>query len=472
MVTLCSSRWSVVRGWRLVTLLTLFILPLLWSLGGREAGRLPRVQPQGVPPTHIEPAWAAGATSEGGFLAVGDLLEDPRTTRHPARPREAVPEEAATLRAHTIGGEELAHVIADSEAAQVRTGGGVDHPEARVVHPSSHQVARVKGDIMTARLKGAMAKGTMVKGTRVKGTRVKSDLAAARTDNNNSDFLSVMSYNSHFEPHLTRDLYLPGYRVENQQACGPERTAGALVAILVISAPEHAQQRAAIRATWGKADQRVVFSFIVGSTTGDLKEEVEAEARREGDLIISLVEDHYENLGLKTISALDWVVQLCSEVEYVLKVDDDMFVQVERLVELVEALVEEDKDQMLVLGNISRGWKPVRNPKSKYYITEAQYGAESYPDFATGPSYLVSRAAVGPMVEAALDQLYIHLEDVFLTGVVAEQLGVERRNNDQFKNNAVRVPARFMGCTLLHTITIHKVGVVRWLPLLVVLMSW
>ena len=118
----------------------------------------------------------------------------------------------------------------------------------------------------------------------------------------------------------------------------------------------------------------------------------------------------------------------------------------------------EDKTQKIILGNISKGWKPVRNTKSKYYITEAQYPGESYPDFATGPSYLVSRGALEPLVEEALDQLYIHLEDVFLTGVVAERLGVERRNNEQFKNNAVRVPARFMGCTLLHTITIHKVS--------------
>ena len=125
--------------------------------------------------------------------------------------------------------------------------------------------------------------------------------------------------------------------------------------------------------------------------------------------------------------------------------------------ELVEDLVKEDPLQKLIVGNISKGWKPVRNPKSKYFITESQYPEEKYPDFATGPSYLVSKAAVEPLVEAALEQLYIHLEDVFITGVVAEKVHVERRNNEQFKNNAVRVPARFMGCTLLHTITIHKV---------------
>ena len=32
-----------------------------------------------------------------------------------------------------------------------------------------------------------------------------------------------------------------------------------------------------------------------------------------------------------------------------------------------------------------------------------------------------------------------------------------RSNVEQFKNNANPVPPRFMGCTLEHTITIHKV---------------
>ena len=42
----------------------------------------------------------------------------------------------------------------------------------------------------------------------------------------------------------------------------------------------------------------------------------------------------------------------------------------------------------LIVGNIASGWTPVRNPQSKYFITEEQYAEASYPPFATGPSYL------------------------------------------------------------------------------------
>ena len=52
---------------------------------------------------------------------------------------------------------------------------------------------------------------------------------------------------------------------------------------------------------------------------------------------------------------------------------------------------------------------------------------------------------------------FLHLEDVFLTGIIAEQVGVPRRLAVEFRNNAVRIPAKFLGCTLLRTISIHKV---------------
>ena len=125
-----------------------------------------------------------------------------------------------------------------------------------------------------------------------------------------------------------------------------------------------------------------------------------------------------------------------------------------RLLELVEELVNEDSEQKLIVGNISRGWKPVRNPKSKYFIRPAQYKEETYPDFATGPSYLVSRRAVEGMVEAALGMLYIHLEDVFLTGILAQAVGLRPKDHPgfSFKRRDLDI------CSVRKTITTHGVS--------------
>ena len=286
--------------------------------------------------------------------------------------------------------------------------------------------------------------------------KVKSDLHVAKIDNQNGDFDSVMNYNSHFTPHITKDIFKAGYKISNGGACGRNRT-GILLTILVISAPEHFKQRQAIRESWGdtKLFKEVAFSFFVGlSENASVMVALEEESKKYGDSIINNNVDLYQNLALKSLSALSWIKQFCRK-SHLLKVDDDMFVQVERVLELIQSKVK--RSSRLILGNISRGWKPVRNPRSKYLITEAQYGKEKYPDFATGPSYLVTSRAMTEMISVALEQKYIHLEDVFLTGVVAELLGITRVHVVQFKNNASRIPVQFMGCTLEHTITIHKV---------------
>ena len=134
------------------------------------------------------------------------------------------------------------------------------------------------------------------------------------------------------------------------------------------------------------------------------------ESDKHSDVIVNNITDLYENLSLKTISAFNWMTEFCDQSAFLLKVDDDMFVQVERLLEMVKNLLEKESNPRMILGNISRGWKPVRNPQSKYLITEAQYPGENYPDFATGPSYLVSQQALKDIVSAAMDQKYIHLD--------------------------------------------------------------
>ena len=128
-----------------------------------------------------------------------------------------------------------------------------------------------------------------------------------------------------------------------------------------------------------------------------------------------------------------------------------------RLMGMIKGLTQTHANKELIIGNVASGWTPVRNPQSKYFITEDQYSEASYPPFVTGPSYVVSRSAVNRIFNAALDHPFLHLEDVFLTGIIAEQCGIPRRLATEFRNNPVRIPARFLGCTLLRTIAVHKV---------------
>ena len=193
-------------------------------------------------------------------------------------------------------------------------------------------------------------------------------------------------------------------------------------------------------------------------TNPNLREETIKESDNYRDLAITNNVDVYNNLTLKTIAALEWARQFCPEADFLLKTDDDMFIHMKRLLFTIRNLRASTlSPNGIILGNVAAGWKPVRNPESKYYITQEQYSESSYPPFVTGPSYLISRPAFDLLQQAAMNRPFFHLEDVFITGIVAESVSVPRRLAMEFRNNANPIPARFLGCTLTKTISIHKV---------------
>jgi len=55
----------------------------------------------------------------------------------------------------------------------------------------------------------------------------------------------------------------------------------------------------------------------------------------------------------------------------------------------------------------------------------------------------IFRSAVDLIIPEALTHPFIHLEDVFLTGIIAEMTNVPRRLAVEFRNNAVPIPGMF-----------------------------
>ena len=290
--------------------------------------------------------------------------------------------------------------------------------------------------------------------------QVKSDLKAVK-EKHNADYDSVKKYNSDFVPHLTSEVYTEGFLLDNKEVCQRKESEKILLLIVVISAPAHFSQREAIRRSWGEASQyqEVAFTFLVGLPEDlNTRTQIEQESRDNGDIVMNKMEDHYEGLSLKTLSAFQWLERYCPRSEFLLKVDDDMFVRVNKILDRVRTLLEEDPEPRMILGNIGRRWPPNRNPKSKYLMTEAEYPHRKYPDFASGPSYLVSRRAALEVLEAAMTHKYIHLEDVFLTGIIPDSLHIPRVHLPEFKNHpGGKLSLKVLECTIDKVFTIHQV---------------
>ena len=67
--------------------------------------------------------------------------------------------------------------------------------------------------------------------------------------------------------------------------------------------------------------------FCTGSTLDEnIQRSLEEESQEYGDLVQGEFLDNYYNLSYKAIMGNLWVAEFCSQAEFLVKTDDDMFV--------------------------------------------------------------------------------------------------------------------------------------------------
>jgi hypothetical protein len=223
--------------------------------------------------------------------------------------------------------------------------------------------------------------------------------------------------------------------------------------ILITSAPTHRDQRLAIRQTWGHYSIRrdVTIGFILGNSgSSNIEDQLQAENYMYGDLVQGHFVDSYNNLTLKTISMLEWVTEFCPNVTFVLKTDDDMFINVPKLLQFIE---KHHTEKRSIYGRLAKKWKPIRNKKSKYFVSPQQYFPPIFPHFTTGPAYLMTSDIIFDLYRKALEQTYLKLEDVYTTGIVAHKLNIKRIHVNEFLNR--RIP--FNKCNIKNAISLHMI---------------
>lgn len=249
---------------------------------------------------------------------------------------------------------------------------------------------------------------------------------------------------------ITRDLYEPGH-LESPPICQDQGEAIKLL-IVITSAPIHREARLAIRQTWGHFGTRrdIAIAFLVGSAGQLLDEAIAAESFMYNDIVSGRFVDSYNNLTLKTISMLEWVDRECSKASFILKTDDDMFINVPKLLQFIE---KKHADKRTIYGRLAKKWKPIRNNKSKYYVSLEQFKPPIFPHFCTGPAYLITSDCVKDLYEKALNLTYLKLEDVYTTGIVAEKVGVKRVLVNEFLNRRIA----FNTCNIKKSISLHMI---------------
>lgn len=187
---------------------------------------------------------------------------------------------------------------------------------------------------------------------------------------------------------------------------------------LVTSAPHHFAQRDAIRLTWGTAQPTFFFLGIAKQDHVMQLEENLQESKLYNDIIVSGFIDTYDNLTLKTSSLLRWVSDRCARAAYVMKADDDVFVNPWLL---RKKLAFYTLRNYALIGQKNVNSKPVRDQLDKWYLPPSLYSAELFPEYLGGPVYIIRGDIVSQMYERSFEIPLINLEDVYYTFLIAKE---------------------------------------------------
>ncbi|XP_073332866.1 beta-1,3-galactosyltransferase 2-like [Pagrus major] len=234
--------------------------------------------------------------------------------------------------------------------------------------------------------------------------------------------------------------YAPNYQfiMDNTDVC---KLWTPFLVLMVPVAPHNLAARNAIRQTWANRSlvqgEVVITLFMLGLPGGDgveqLQEKLKQENLRHHDLIQSDFMDTYINLTIKTMVIMDWLATRCPTAAYAMKIDSDMFLNINNLVIMLQK-PDIPKEKYLT-GMLMWDRPVVRSKDSKWYVPEEMFPDPTYPTYCLGMGYVFSNDLPARFVEVSKTIKPFNIEDAYI-GMCMKKLGLDPTpppNPTQFK---------------------------------------
>lgn len=312
------------------------------------------------------------------------------------------------------------------------------------------------GHYFSAGRSGANSNGTHVSSKKLLGlTRLDGDETTVSTeittesetiprDEESNHGLPGIRLNTWIQPNVSNFYQMQKFPVTNMGyfvVMEPQNLCSADLQYVIISlSPSHAAiSRNVIRTTWGSVSRtgkwpglakplplvRVVFTL--GMNLSEMANLYE-EQKIYNDLLVFSFMDTYRNLTLKSLLTLKWLALNCPTVKVITKVDDDIFVNVPQL---LLNLRDYTNRSNVILGNFNEMSKVLRND-GKWDIPESVFPFTYFPPYMSGPIYAMTGDVPSKLIKQAEYVFPVHLEDVYITGILPKLLKVDLHITNSF----------------------------------------
>lgn len=214
--------------------------------------------------------------------------------------------------------------------------------------------------------------------------------------------------------------------INNQRICDIF-SSRILVLCLIHSTAEDIDRRKAIRHTWAElalnntGEIRYAFVFGFAQTEQDNLDILE-ESKIHNDILQLNFQESYKNLTIKTMLSLKWTIKFCPRTKFVMKLDDDVWVDTPWLMRHIEGL---ELTHRIMYGSCfpeTQQFKVIRDPLSKFYTSFEEYSDFAYPSYCAGYAYFCTLNVARDIVSASANIKYLPWEDVYV-GLCLKSLG-------------------------------------------------
>ncbi|XP_021752010.1 hydroxyproline O-galactosyltransferase GALT3-like [Chenopodium quinoa] len=182
----------------------------------------------------------------------------------------------------------------------------------------------------------------------------------------------------------------------------------------VFSTGNNFERRMALRRSWMQYEAVrsgiVAVRFLIGfHKNAEVNLDLWKEAQAYGDIQLMPFVDYYSLISLKTIAVCILGTKIIPA-KYIMKIDDDAFVRID----VVLSSLKEKSASGLLYGLISFQSSPHRDQDSKWFVSEEEWPKDSFPPWAHGPGYIISRDIAKYIVRShqERDLKLFKLEDV------------------------------------------------------------
>ena len=131
------------------------------------------------------------------------------------------------------------------------------------------------------------------------------------------------------------------------------------------------------------------------------------------------------------IFSLKWPLEQKCRVSYILKTDEDCYVNIWNLLHWLRSYHEANGSRPLYAGRVQTEMPVVRDTKSRYYVSEEDHPADIYKPYASGGGYVISASLLPALVNVSRTSPIFANEDALL-GSLMYRIGIQWTDNQKF----------------------------------------